>query len=108
MAIAKQVIADAAQQGLMLAQVEISSGISGEPEIKTVARTGGTANRKTLKQSMVDAICEAARQRLGPEPYGGGRDYWLDEETGAEWRGSEVGRVRTEILYKLDEWVKTV
>ncbi|EAX47503.1 hypothetical protein TcarDRAFT_1238 [Thermosinus carboxydivorans Nor1] len=104
---AKKAIAAANQQGKLLSHVEIDLGDSGL-EIKTTEKTGTRVTRKTLKQSMLDGMHAAIREKLYPTGTFAQKDVWYDGDTGQEWHGSEVETARSELLAKFAQWSKTI
>ncbi|SDF75103.1 hypothetical protein [Sporolituus thermophilus] len=104
---AKKAIAAASQQGKLLSHVEIDLGNSGL-EIKTTEKTGTRITRKTLKQSMLDGMHAAIREKLYPTGAFAQKDVWYDGDTGQEWHGTEVETARSELLAKFAEWSKTI
>jgi hypothetical protein len=105
--LAREAVAAAARQGKLLSHIEITTGENG-PEVQTVEKAGRRAVRKTISQSMADAIVAAAQEKLCPTNAFAARDSWFDAETGQEWVGGEVSIAREQILAKLEEWAKTV
>ncbi len=105
-AYAKQAIAAANHQGKMLSHVELSAGPDGI-EVASTEKAGCRTIRKTIKQSMLDGIVDAAKEKLYPSGTFSQKDLWFDGETGQEWRGTEVDTARTEVLAKLEEWIKS-
>lgn len=105
-AIARERIALAAQQGKLLSHVEISPGKNG-PEINVTERVGGRTAKKTLKQSLLDGIVAAAREKMYPTHAFASKDSWFDVDTGQEWYGDEMRMAREEIIAKLEAWTKT-
>lgn len=106
-AIARETVAAATRQGKLLCHIEISAGENG-PEVKTVEKAGRRVVRKTISQSMADAIVIAAQEKLCPTNAFAAKDSWFDADTGQEWLGGEVSIAREEILAKLEDWVKTI
>lgn len=106
-ALARETVAAAARQGKLLSHIEISAGENGL-EAKTTEKAGRRAIRKTISQSMADAIVAAAQEKLCPTNAFAAKDSWFDPDTGQEWLGGEVSIAREEILAKLEEWLKTV
>ncbi len=104
---AKQAISEAGEQGKLLSQIDI---YLEEQEIKvsTVERTGSRTSRKTIKQSMLDAIVISAQEKLYPSGDFTDKDLWFDIDTGQEWYGNDIEIARTDIIEKLKEWIKTV
>ena len=105
-AYAKQAISTAGQQGKLLSHVGLSAGPDGI-EVATTEKAGCRMIRKTIKQSMFDGILDAAQEKLYPTGTFSQKDSWFDSQTGQEWRGTEVEAVRTEVLSKLEEWIKS-
>lgn len=106
-AVARQALADASRQSKLLSHIEISLGEYGT-EIKTTEKHGHKVSRKTIKQSMADAIYSAAREKLYPNSAFVSKDTWFDSDTGQEWFGESVDVAREEVLAKLEQWIKTV
>lgn len=102
---AKKAIAAASQKGKLLSLVEVTSGPDGL-EIATTEKTGVRATRKTLKQSMMDGIYGAAKEKFYPTSAFTQKDTWFDTDTGQEWAGREVDIVREEVLKELEAWIK--
>lgn len=105
--LARDTVAAAARQGKLLSHIEISAGENGL-EVKTVEKAGRRAARKTISQSMADAIVAAAQEKLCPTNAFTTKDSWFDADTGQEWLGGEVSIAREQLLAKLEEWLKTV
>jgi hypothetical protein len=103
----RQAIAAASRQGKLLSHIEISSGEYG-PELKTSEKVGHKVIRKTIKQSMLDSIHTAVKEKLFPNNAFASRDSWFDGDTGQEWFGESVDLARDEIMVKLEAWMKTV
>lgn len=104
---AKQAIAAANLQGKLLSHVELSAGPDGI-EVASTEKAGCRMVRKTIKQSMLDGILDAAKEKLYPTGTFSQKDLWFDGETGQEWRGVEVDTARAEVLVRLEEWIKSV
>jgi len=102
---AKQAIAAAGAQGKMLSQIKISAGESGL-EIETTARIGARSIHKNIKQSLLDGIEVAIGEKLYPTGAFAQKEYWLDNETGQEWRGTEVDTARTAVLKDFKIWLE--
>ena len=103
---AREAITTAAKHGKLLSQIEISSGEYG-PEIETTEKLGHKVVRKTIKQSMVDGVISAAREKLFPNNAFTSKDSWFDGDTGQEWHGDTVNEARDDIMEKLEAWLKT-
>jgi hypothetical protein len=101
----RQAIAVAAQQGKLLSHVDISQGENG-PEVFTTERVGCRSVRKTLKQSMLDGIGLAAREKLFPSNVFTQKDIWFDGDTGQDWTGEPVRQAREEIINDFEDWLK--
>lgn len=106
-AAARQAIAAAGQQGKLLSHVEVALGDSGL-DVKTTEKTGSKVARKTIKQSMLDGMNLAIKEKLYPTGTFSNKEVWYDADTGQEWRGSEVDSARSDLLAKFGEWMKTV
>lgn len=104
---AKKAIAEAGRKGKVLSSIHIQMGAS-ELETEVIEKIGAKTTRKTIKQSMADNIVSAAREKLYPTSPYAQKDGWVDGDTGQEWRGSEVDTARSEVMSKLEEWVKTL
>lgn len=105
-AYAKQAISTAGQQGKLLSHVELSAGPDGI-ESTVTEKAGCRMIRKTIKQSMLDGLLDAAKEKFYPTGTFSQKDLWFDSETGQEWRGVEVDTARAEVLAKLEEWIKS-
>ncbi len=105
-AYAKQAISAAGQQGKLLSHVALNTGPDGI-EVDSTEKAGCRMVRKSIKQSMFDGILDAAREKLYPTGTFSQKELWFDGETGQEWRGAEVDTARTEVLTKLEEWIKS-
>lgn len=103
---ARQAIAAAGQQGKLLSLVEVYLTDSGL-DVKTTEKTGSAVTRKTIKQSMLDGIHLAIKEKLYPSGTFSNRDSWYDSDTGQEWRGVEVEAARSDLLAKFEEWLKS-
>ncbi len=106
-AAARQAIATANQQGKLLSHIEIGCGDTGL-EVQTTEKTGSRLARKTIKQSMLDGMRTAIQEKLYPTSAFSSKEAWFDNDTGQEWRGSEVDTTRVELVAKLEEWMKTL
>ena len=102
----RQAINAAAEQGKLLSHIDISQGEAG-PEILTTERVGCRSIRKTLKQSMLDGICAAAREKLFPSTAFTQKDMWFDGDTGQDWTGEPVRQAREELISDFEEWLKS-
>lgn len=101
----KQAIAAASQQGKLLSHVELSAGPDGI-EVACTEKAGCRMIRKSIIQSMLDGVLDAAKEKFYPTGTFSQKDLWFDSETGQEWRGVEVDTARAEVLAKLEEWTK--
>jgi len=106
-AAARQAILTANQQGKLLSHIEISGGGDTGIEVKTTEKTGCRIARKTIKQSMLDGMHAAIKEKLYPTGAFTNKDVWFDSDTGQEWRGTEVDSARSELLAKFEEWMKS-
>ncbi|MGL5513628.1 MAG: hypothetical protein ACRDBM_10405 [Sporomusa sp.] len=106
-AYAKQAISVAGQQGKLLSHVDLSDGPDGI-EVATTEKTGCRMIRKTIKQSMLDGILSAAKEKFYPSGAFSQKESWFDSETGQEWRGVEVETARADVLARLEDWINSV
>ncbi|MBP2645589.1 MAG: hypothetical protein H6Q75_1029 [Firmicutes bacterium] len=107
-AMARQTLQEAHRQGKILSHIEITSGDYG-PEINTTEKSGyRAATRKTIKQSLLDAIYDAAREKLYPSNAYSSPNTWFDTDTGQEWYGETVDTAREEIMQELEKWQKNL
>lgn len=106
-ALAREAVAAAARQGKLISHIEIDVGEAG-PVVGVTEKAGRPTARKTVKQSMLDAVAAAAREKLFPTSAFASKDSWFDADTGQEWYGEAVETAREEIMAKLEEWIKTV
>ena len=104
---ARKAISAAAQQGKALSHIEVYPGDDG-PEVNVTEKTGYRAARKSIKQSLLDGILYAAREKLYPTGNFVNKDLWYDIDTGQEWRGEMGDEARKEIMTQLEVWLKTV
>lgn len=105
--LAKQAIAEAGSHNKLLSHVEIELDETG-PVVKTTEKSGFRLTRKSIKQSMVDALEIAVQEKLNPAGAFGNRELWYDNDTGQEWHGSSVSDAREEILKAFNGWVSSV
>lgn len=106
-AAARQAIAAAGQQGKLLSHVEVALGDSGL-NVKTTEKTGSKVARKTIKQSMLDGMNLAIKEKLYPTGTFSNKEIWYDADTGQEWRGQDCNSAREYLIEKFEEWMKTV
>ena len=104
-AAAREAIASAAKQGKVISHVEVSAGPSGL-DVKTTEKAGNRTVRKTIKQSMLDSIIVAAREKLYPTSAYANKDVWFDSDTGQEWHGENINETKEEVLKALAQWAK--
>ena len=102
---ARKAMNEALQQGKLLSHVEIRNSETGI-EVLPTERDGCRASRKTLKQSMLDVLLAAAREKLYPANTYTSKDSWFDTDTGQEWHGQECNVIRDELMEKLETWTK--
>lgn len=105
-ALAREAVAAASRQGRLISHIEISAGEAG-PEVHVTEKAGRRTARKTIKQSMLDAVLAAAQEKLFPTSAFTSRDAWFDADTGQEWYGEAVDVARREVMEKLEAWLKT-
>jgi hypothetical protein len=106
-AAARETIAAASRQGKFLSHVEVSQGASGL-EVKATEKAVNRLVRKTLKQSMLDSMLVAAREKLYPTSIFSTKDAWFDSDTGQEWHGEAINETKEELLKVFKEWAATV
>lgn len=106
-ATAREAIAAASRQGKLLSHVEVSKGASGL-EVQTTEKAGNRTIRKTIKQSMLDSMLAAAREKLYPTSMFSNKDAWFDSDTGQEWHGEAINETKEELLKAFKEWASTV
>ncbi|MCE5286095.1 MAG: hypothetical protein LLG02_09655 [Pelosinus sp.] len=104
---AREAISAANRQGKSLSHVEVSKGESGL-EVQTTEKAGNRAARKTIKQSMLDSMLAAAKEKLYPASMFSNKDAWFDSDTGQEWHGEAINEAKEELLQAFAEWIKTV
>lgn len=104
---ARQAINTAHQQGKFLNHIEITTDDAGI-QVTTTEKAGCRSARKTLKQSMLDDMYATLKEKLYPANAFTNKDVWFDGDTGQEWHGSEINNVKSEIMAKFEEWMKTV
>jgi len=105
---ARQAILKAANENKVLSSIEL---ILNDTEVEAIVteRTSGLASRKTLKQSMIDTIIQNISDKLLPPAESMVRaDYWCDDETGQEWRGSEVTQLRQKLSEEFTDLLKNM
>lgn len=106
-ALAREAVAAAARQGKLISHIEIDAGEAG-PVVEVTEKAGRPTARKTVRQSMLDAVSAAAREKLFPTSSFASKDSWFDADTGQEWYGEAVDVARKEVMEKLEAWLKTV
>lgn len=104
---ARQAITSANNQNKLLSLIELNQSEDGI-EVTTTERTGSKMLRKSLRQSMLDAMLSTINEKLNPSDTYTAKDTWYDDDTGQEWHGSEVANVRAELIEKFEEWSKNV
>lgn len=102
---ARQAIQAASGEGKLLSHIELSRTEDGI-DAATTERVGSKLLRKSLRQSMLDAVLSAAQEKLNPTDTYTNKDAWYDGDTGQEWHGGEVASLREALIAKLEEWVK--
>ncbi len=105
--LAREAVAAAARRGKLVSHIEIGAGDEG-PRVEVTERAVSATVRKTVKQSMLDGVCAAAREKLFPTHTYAAKETWVDADTGQEWYGEAVDEAREEIMAKLEEWAKTM
>lgn len=102
---ARQAILAAANQNKSLSHVELNKSEDGI-EATTTERSGTKMLRKSLRQSMLDAMLTVVGEKLNPSDTFTTKDTWYDNDTGQEWHGNEVAEARKELIEKFEEWYK--
>ena len=102
-AAAQEAVQKAGRAGKHLSQIDVSQTDDGI-STKIMEKTGMRAGRKTLKQSMYDSILVAAKETLSTGA--GGRDTWIDDDSGQQWHGAEVESARSQVLTELTAWLR--
>ncbi len=77
-------------------------------QVKPTEKAGCKFTRKSIKQSIIDTIEVAVQEKVCPSGAFVNRELWYDNDTGQEWRGSEVDTARSEIYAKFAAWLKTL
>lgn len=106
-AAAREAIAAAGKQGKALSHVEVNTDANGI-SVQITEKAGNRTTRKTIKQSMLDGMLAAAREKLYPTSAYSNKDVWFDSETGQEWHGEAINEAKEELLKAFEEWAKTV
>lgn len=97
---ARQAIRAAGCENKSLSSIELV--LNGEEiEAITTERTTSLANKKTLKQSMLDTIVQNINDRLLANDALVRGDCWSDPETGQEWRGCEVSEMKARLAAEI-------
>lgn len=104
---ARQAIATANSQNKLLSLIELNKSEDGI-DVATTERSGSKLLRKSLKQSMLDAMLRAINEKLNPTDTFTAKDTWYDDDTGQEWHGAEIAAIREELIEKFEEWSKNV
>lgn len=104
---ARQAIGAAQNQGKIISHIAISAGETGL-EVKPTEKVGHRVSRKTIKHSMLDGMHYAIQEKLYPSGNFANKDAWFDNDTGQEWRGSEVDNTRDDLVAKFEAWMKTI
>jgi hypothetical protein len=106
-AAARKAINEATLMGKLLSHIEVVSGANGLEAIPT-EKEGCRSSHKTLKQSMLDGMVTAMKEKLYPANAYTAKDSWFDGETGQEWRGTAVNDARDEIMKAFEGWAQSV
>lgn len=104
---ARKALNTATQEGKMLSHIEISFDETGLI-VNTTEKAGVRTTRKTIKQSILDGMHTAIKEKLYPSNTFTGKDVWYDSDTGQEWRGEDVNIARDNMMEKFEEWMKTI
>jgi hypothetical protein len=100
---ARQAISAAQKQGKLLSHIEISAS-----EVKTTEKVGHKTVRKSIKQSMLDSMNAAIKEKLFPSSAYVNKDCWCDNDTGQEWHGNVVDDTKAELLKAFEEWAAAI
>lgn len=112
---ARQAIAVANNQNKSLSHIELNL-LDDSIETITTERGGSKLLRKNIKQSMLDAMLSAVKEKLYPTDTFSTQDtintsstssLWYDEETGQEWHGIDVTTARDNLLAQFEDWYKS-
>lgn len=104
---ARQAILAANNQNTLLSLIELNTSEDGI-EVTTTERNGSKMLRKSLKQSMLDAMLCTINEKLNPSDTYAVKDTWYDDDTGQEWHSGDVATTRSELIEKFEEWMKSV
>jgi hypothetical protein len=105
--VARQTISTAHNQGKTLSHIEISNGETGLSIIPT-EKSGYRSLRKTIKQSMLDGMHTAIKEKLYPTDSYSNKDLWFDGDTGQEWSGGSVSDAKDEVIKAFEDWAASV
>lgn len=104
---ARQAILSAGNQNKLLSNIEINKSDDGI-EVNTTEKIGTKLLRKSLKQSMLDAMLNSITEKLNPNDNFAIKDAWYDNDTAQEWHGSDVCNTRQKLIEQFEEWYKNV
>lgn len=107
-AAARETISIANKKGKSLSLIEISLDDSENLQVNTTERAAGKTIRKTIKQSMLDGVNNAIREKLFPTDTFTPKDVWYDSDTGQEWHGDMVNSAKEEVLKAFEEWASSI
>lgn len=106
-AAARQAIAAANQQGRLLSHIEMYATSDGI-DVKISEKAGNRSSRKTLKQSLLDSMHAAVKEKLYPANAYHDDNVWFDSETGQEWHGESITETKDEILQSFKDWEASI
>lgn len=107
-AAARETIAAANRNGKSLSLIEISLDDSENLKVNTTEKSASKTIRKTIKQSMLDGVNSAIKEKLFPSDTFTPKDVWYDSDTGQEWHGDMVNSAKEEVLKMFEEWASSV
>lgn len=107
-AAAREALAAANRNGKSLSMIEIDVNESGNLRVNTVERAASKSIRKTIKQSLLDGLNAAIREKLFPTDTFTPKDAWYDSETGQEWHGETVNTAKEDVIHEFEEWSKAL
>lgn len=104
---ARQSILTAGNQNKLLSHIEINKSDDGV-DVTITEKTGAKMLRKSLKQSMLDAMLVSITEKLNPTDGFTAKDVWYDNDTAQEWHGGDVSATRSKLIEEFESWYKTI
>lgn len=105
-AAARKAINEATQHGKLLSYIEIRNTDLGL-DVLTTEKDGCRSARKTLRQSMLDAMVATVKEKLYSVNAYSNKDDWFDSDTGQEWCGNSVSDTKDELLKEFEKWASS-